>query len=167
MSAKVIPLCRGQYSRQVRTNIDTALEIAGPDDTVEMNGEFVTVTFAQPETNFILPELVKEDVPPRHVVYFIEAVGIGIVKIGKTACIENRMGSLKTMSPVPLRLVAYAPGYSRLERQLHDLFRAHRSHGEWFKAAPDIVRCANHLRREYGLLAVEDFFPVGKPWEGK
>mgnify|MGYP001562052934 FL=1 len=70
---------------------------------------------------------------PRHV-YFVEATGTDLIKIGSAFDVELRIEQLRAMSPVRLRLVFYVlHGGVTLERHLHRLFRRRRSHGEWFR----------------------------------
>jgi hypothetical protein len=70
-------------------------------------------------------------------VYFI--VAGKKVKIGTAKNPLKRHASLQCGSPVPLRLMAQTPGDTRLERELHDRWDAHRLHGEWFRLVPEIV----------------------------
>ena len=75
-------------------------------------------------------------VPSGKVVYFIEAIGLGLVKIGKAAKLENRWIQLRNGTPHPLRLLKALPGYSGEERWVHALFNAYRVKGEWFEHPP-------------------------------
>lgn len=63
------------------------------------------------------------------------------VKIGFTAdwSPEGRAGQLQTGSPVPLRVLAYAPGDETDERELHRAFSRERLHGEWFIASAALI----------------------------
>jgi hypothetical protein len=77
---------------------------------------------------------------PRHYrepgVYLVE--GAGRLKIGVTTNVRSRMTSLRGSSPVPLDLLAHINGGRTLEAHLHERFRAHRLHGEWFEDRPEI-----------------------------
>jgi hypothetical protein len=67
-------------------------------------------------------------------IYLVEAVGVGRVKIGYTSGdARDRLAALQTGSPVPLRIVATMEGGPGLERTLHAAFEVHRLHGEWFE----------------------------------
>jgi hypothetical protein len=66
-------------------------------------------------------------------IYFIEAVGVGLVKIGYANNIERRMLGFQTASAVPLKLLGVAPGGHERERELHELLSDYRHHGEWFR----------------------------------
>lgn len=78
--------------------------------------------------------------PADPVVYFIEAEGLGLVKIGYSAHVEVRIVSLATEHGCPMRLIKTFPGSRWTERWLHTLFAEHRRTGEWFDAEPVLVR---------------------------
>lgn len=67
------------------------------------------------------------------VVYFIECVETGFVKIGKAACAADRLSSLQTGSASELRLLGTVPGGLEVERGLHRRFAGQRIRGEWFR----------------------------------
>lgn len=76
-----------------------------------------------------------------HVVYFIRAEGVGLIKIGAASCIHKRLATLRSMSPVPLELLGVlriAPR-SIIEQMMHGRFAHLRSHGEWFREADDLL----------------------------
>ena len=72
-------------------------------------------------------------------VYFIQADCGGPIKIGVSACADSRLDQLQQYSPFPLRVLATMPGGFKKERQLHARFAAHRLHGEWFEAVPELL----------------------------
>lgn len=72
-------------------------------------------------------------------VYFVEAVGVGRIKIGVTTNLSERLRDLSNSSPVRLRLLGVVRGDRRFESILHAKFARHRLHGEWFSSAPDIL----------------------------
>lgn len=84
---------------------------------------------------------VQAGAPPRvGYLYLVQAAtGDGLVKIGRTRDIDARMKALSIGSPVPLRVVHLIPQAGYLEKELHELFSAHRRHGEWFDPHPDIL----------------------------
>jgi hypothetical protein len=73
--------------------------------------------------------------PVRHradgFVYFIGG-GVGCIKIGWAKNPAKRLKALQTGSPIPLYLLAVVAGPCALEREYHQRFKAHWSHGEWF-----------------------------------
>lgn len=76
----------------------------------------------------------------RLAVYFVAADGTGLIKIGSSADVPLRLLSLQTSSPVPLRLVATIPECrAGLEGELHERFAHLHSHGEWYRAEPELM----------------------------
>jgi hypothetical protein len=73
--------------------------------------------------------------------YFIQAEGVGHIKIGFTADDDAaaRLATLQTGSPVPLKLLGTVPGTMDDEKNLHRRFASSKVHGEWFKPVPDLV----------------------------
>lgn len=62
----------------------------------------------------------------------------GIVKIGFTTDLEERMRRLQCGSPVALEVIATVAGDTRLEREYHRRFADARQHGEWFLRTIDV-----------------------------
>lgn len=89
-------------------------------------------------------------------VYFIgpEALlhrrdGSALVKIGFTSSNPlQRLRSLQTGSPLPLRLWAYVEGTEALEAALHSTFAELRSHGEWFFVQDKLYAFLRYLGEE-------------------
>jgi hypothetical protein len=69
-------------------------------------------------------------------VYFIEAVGLDLIKICYARDIRKRMRRLSTGCPAPLRLLGTFPGGLEIERHYHKRLAACRAHGEWFRRSP-------------------------------
>ncbi len=78
-------------------------------------------------------------------IYFIEAIGVGNIKIGFTDHDDAvvRMAQLQTGSPVPLRLLGTIPGSLEDEKDLHRSFASARVTGEWFRPVPELVALVN------------------------
>jgi hypothetical protein len=72
----------------------------------------------------------------RERVYFIEAVGLDLVKIGYTADLTERLRKLAPGCPAPLRLLGTVPGGLLIERHYHERLNACRARGEWFHKSP-------------------------------
>ena len=70
--------------------------------------------------------------------YFIGA-SEGPVKIGYSVDVEGRLRVMRAHSPLPLGILATAPGGISRECAYHFQFAAHRLHGEWFERHPDIL----------------------------
>ncbi len=78
--------------------------------------------------------------------YFIE--GGGLIKIGKTDDISRRLRELQFMSPVPLKLKAFFPGFGKYEHSIHGTLYRYRKHGEWFEPAPQVLAMIERLNTE-------------------
>lgn len=75
------------------------------------------------------------------VIYFIQAEGVGHIKIGFTDAegASARLVSLQIGSPVLLKLLGVIPGTVEDEKNLHRRFAAHRVTGEWFRPVPELL----------------------------
>lgn len=71
-------------------------------------------------------------------VYFMYSAGR--IKIGYTADIYRRVSDLTNMGGSSVELIGVLPGDKDFERTLHRLFKADRTHGEWFKISDEIRR---------------------------
>ena len=69
-------------------------------------------------------------------IYLIEALGTGLVKIGYSNNPSKRLSGLQTASPHDLTLFRVLPGEIEDEHDLHQRFSIHRVRGEWFAAGP-------------------------------
>lgn len=77
-------------------------------------------------------------------VYFIQAAGGGLVKVGTTTNKPVlRLRALQLCCPVPLRLVAVIEGTT--EAEMHRLFDAQRAYGEWFKPKGEVTEFMRRL----------------------
>ena len=76
--------------------------------------------------------------PPGYI-YFVEAHGLGLIKIGHAKHdVINRIRELTTGCPVRLELRSIALGARKDERNLHRHFRLLRQKGEWFRDHPTL-----------------------------
>jgi hypothetical protein len=76
---------------------------------------------------------VLRDAPGR--VYFVEAVGLGLVKIGFTRVsgMDRRMEHLRCYCPVEIAILGGYHGNMLAEREEHRRWAADRVRGEWFR----------------------------------
>lgn len=72
-------------------------------------------------------------------VYFVEADGLGLVKIGYALDVRKRFIALMTASPVRLTLLGTLPGGAKLEAAIHAQLADHRAHGEWFHKSAEVL----------------------------
>lgn len=70
-------------------------------------------------------------VTPGHV-YFIEAVGLDLLKIGFSRGLSLRLHVIATACPAPVELLGAIPGTAADEHALHRRFADRVAHQEWF-----------------------------------
>ncbi len=71
-------------------------------------------------------------------VYFVECPARGLVKIGFTKNITERMRTLRTSATDPIALLGHVRSTKLYERKLHARFAEHRRFGEWFTYGPEL-----------------------------
>jgi len=84
---------------------------------------------------------IKEPKEEKHFgcwIYFVEAKGTKLIKIGRTASLKERMCALNTSSPVELNTIALLKATPSLETDLHEYFDFCRKRGEWFEICTDL-----------------------------
>jgi hypothetical protein len=69
----------------------------------------------------------------KSVVYFVEAEGLDLVKIGFTTNLRERLKAYRCECPVPIDLCFTVPGGRAEEKALHFRFRHAWRKGEWFQ----------------------------------
>lgn len=106
------------------------------------------------------------------IIYVVEAIGIGVVKVGMTRDDAYvRMGSLQVGSPVKLRLahefvLDETIDLRRFEKYAHGLLHEHWIHGEWFKCSVETAIAAierawqNRPERPKDPISRAESFPV-------
>lgn len=73
-------------------------------------------------------------------IYFLQGEHTRLIKIGFTArFIHSRMGALQIGSPDKLIFLGARPGDEKTEYKLHNMFREHHSHGEWFNESSELT----------------------------
>jgi hypothetical protein len=82
--------------------------------------------------------------------YFIEAVGLDLIKIGYTVDPVKRFIGMLTSSPVPLSLLGSTWGGPQREAEVHAQLAEFRTHGEWFKKSPEVMAVAATADLSYG-----------------
>lgn len=72
--------------------------------------------------------------PERRNVYFVQAVTLGLVKIGVADDAAKRLRHVALASPDRLRVLGFTICWrrGRSEAEFHAMFAAERRHGEWF-----------------------------------
>jgi hypothetical protein len=83
----------------------------------------------------------------RGFVYFVQSAdGVGPIKIGFAQDVDRRLAAIQTGSPVPLRVIAFFAARRTDGTALHQMFREHRLHGEWFIPVPELVAIVDQHR---------------------
>jgi hypothetical protein len=70
------------------------------------------------------------------------------IKIGFATDWQARIKGLQIANPRTLTPLLILEGGYRFERQLHQLFKAHRVRGEWFRLSPEIAEYVNDHETE-------------------
>jgi hypothetical protein len=73
------------------------------------------------------------------VIYFMQAVSSGSIKIGYTASPERRLQDIGQLSSEPIKILATMEGDRDLEHSLHVRFVANRIRGEWFSPTEELL----------------------------
>jgi hypothetical protein len=79
------------------------------------------------------------------IVYFIQAVVGGPIKIGRTTALLKRLAQLQEGCPFTLNVLCTMPGEAAAERALHVRFRADVIGGECFAPSADIIAFVESL----------------------
>lgn len=103
---------------------------------------------------YLVKNIVEDKFSNTNMVYFLKNLDTGLIKIGKTRNIKQRMNEIRATSlqvgykPSQYKLlgVIYAPlkdgcsfNHTKLERQLHEKFKDKRVLGEWFRISSKIA----------------------------
>lgn len=81
----------------------------------------------------------QQQYPSTGIVYFIQALEGGLIKIGKARDVAGRFRNIQNMCPIPLKILATVSGYHATETELHKMFAHLRAYGEWFHPAPELL----------------------------
>lgn len=92
---------------------------------------------------------------PSSVVYFAQARATGLVKIGHSTDVANRMRSLGTACPGGLEVILLIRGDRAIERLCHAAFRPLRVDGEWFEYRDALVRFVEAMSEQPSTGGVE------------
>jgi Meiotically Up-regulated Gene 113 (MUG113) protein len=83
-------------------------------------------------------------------VYFIQVVGYGPVKIGYSNDPLRRLQGMQMNCPFKLQILFAIPGGEQLERQLLAEFHAYNIHGEWFWPVEALMKRIRELELTEG-----------------
>lgn len=79
-------------------------------------------------------------------IYFVHAPDLKRIKIGFTVNLKVRLNELQMGSPADLKLLVAVRGPLQVEFALLAAFHNYRIHGEWFRAAPCLMRFIESLK---------------------
>lgn len=93
-------------------------------------------------------------------IYFLQSWGGGPIKIGICRIKpEDRIRTLQTGNPEPLRCIGLTYGLRAREKEIHQRFQKYRIRGEWFDPAEEILEFVRQLPQVGGL------DPEGANWQ--
>lgn len=81
-------------------------------------------------------------------VYFVAPVGGGPIKIGFSGKPVVRLSGLISWSPVPLEMLAYAPGFACDEKATQNLFLCQHLRNEWFKPSAALLGLIERVKAD-------------------
>lgn len=90
------------------------------------------------EADFIAALHRRADRSKSHSICYFIGGASGAVKIGHSVDPASRLSAIRSCSPVPLDILAKAPGGPDREAAYHMQFAQFRLHGEWFERCPEI-----------------------------
>ncbi len=73
------------------------------------------------------------------VVYFIQPINGGPIKIGWSSDVKRRLAALNSAHPYELTILGTIRGSVRDERRLHHRFSSGRLQGEWFEPSEELL----------------------------
>lgn len=80
---------------------------------------------------------------------YVISDGYQSVKIGRSVNPGQRLKSLQTSNPLPLKLLGYCPNVSPLEeKELHKRLRKSKIQGEWFKLTPEVIEVITEIKSQ-------------------
>lgn len=88
-------------------------------------------------------------------IYFIQPIDGGPIKIGRTNYIQRRFSELQNAASQELKILGVTEGHAKEEYDLHLLFSSAKLHGEWFEPIPELV--------EYISAKTEPYYPRKSP----
>lgn len=130
--------------------IATALRLladAIEDDVpeIDVEGPLFTPRQARARELMGLPDRATSGTSFGSVVYFIQGIDGGPIKIGTARELVLRVEAIQSCCPMRLRVLRVVPGGEDRERLFHDQFAGARLHGKWFSPTLDLLRFIGDL----------------------
>lgn len=79
-------------------------------------------------------------------IYFIQRVPDGPIKIGRAVNPEARLRTLQTGNPEPLGILLTVPGGKAREAEVHAALVESHISGEWYRPTQEVFACIERLR---------------------
>lgn len=86
---------------------------------------------------------------PEGLVYFIQSVDGGPIKIGTSVDPRKRLREIQTSHPSRLQIVGLIEGGIARERELHQTFAHLRLEGEWFALGPELIDFIYKINKDH------------------
>jgi len=106
---------------------------------------------------------------PDQYIYVLAAPSLAMVKIGYAAQILNRVELIARYSPVPLEVILSIHSerlvVKKLEQSIHEECQPYYSHGEWFRATPEVIAVIRRLATHEKATVYSSFSAVIERWE--
>lgn len=97
-------------------------------------------------------------------VYILNVTDTDIYKIGYSKNANKRIDSIKTSSPLEIKLLKVYKCYNalQLEKELHNLFKSNRTNREWFKLNSNDLDILQNFVSDFFIDEYEEFFDEKK-----
>lgn len=82
-------------------------------------------------------------------VYFVQELPFGPVKIGKTVNLKSRLSQLQNGNPRELVLAGHLIGREGLEKEIHKEFKDLQIEREWYRPEPGLIRFVTENEARY------------------
>lgn len=93
--------------------------------------------------------------------YIIVSKITGSIKIGRSSNVLQRLDSLQTANPYPLKIILIAENQGNIEKDLHKKLKKFKTNGEWFLLA-GLHLIGDQLYEQIDLDAMYDFVGLQK-----
>lgn len=121
-------------------------------DEVHANGLGEAAELAESERVALVEALMyRQEVRAGRLVYFVQGIGGGPIKIGAAKDIAKRVRQLQCAAADRLTVLSMALGGFVEEKRLHTWFRAARMSGEWFAPVDELLEHIDALPSVEGL----------------
>ena len=118
-----------------------------------------TGSHANPQASIVLPH--HADILFGEVIYFVECIPNGPIKIGYSRKLSKRLLALQSQNGTPTRFLGAIPGTLADELALHARFKPTRDHHEWYVLSEELADYLFGLGMQPSLDSITG--PAGSP----